>query len=265
MPASPLEDGELTPEPRRPAGSESPGSGCPTQYDRRSGSRRAGEDAVCREQRHDPRRADLASRPSDSRVDSHRHDDWRSRHDDWRSEPRRDQRRGDGAGKAPEDNRAPLCGARGEFRQGFRPSARGNHGAGDHRPSVVQIQLNKRIVGARDFEDILAIVEVKHGEFDAVNAATACNRLAKAARCSANSATIDDLPVQALFRAISRVGPSMKPQEVSNTIWGLATLGWQPGQGPMRGALEAAAVRVAPTMDAQNVANTIWGDRKSVV
>ena len=62
----------------------------------------------------------------------------------------------------------------------------------------------------------------------------------------------------ALEGAAVRVAPSMTPQNVANTIWGLATLGWQAGEGPMRGALEAAAVRVAPSMNAQNVANTIW-------
>jgi hypothetical protein len=51
----------------------------------------------------------------------------------------------------------------------------------------------------------------------------------------------------------------MKPQAVANIIWGLATLGWQAGEGPMRGALEAAAVGVAPSMNAQEVANIIWG------
>ena len=51
----------------------------------------------------------------------------------------------------------------------------------------------------------------------------------------------------------------MKPQNVANTIWGLATLGWLPGEGAMRGALEAAAVRVAPSMKPQELANTIWG------
>ena len=119
--------------------------------------------------------------------------------------------------------------------------------------------MNRRIVGARNFEDILAIVEAEHGEFDAVNAATACSRLAKAARSSVNSAEIDNPRVQALFRTIARLGPRMKPQEVANIIWGLATLEWQPGEGHMRGALEGAAVRVAPSMNVQNVANTIWG------
>jgi hypothetical protein len=51
----------------------------------------------------------------------------------------------------------------------------------------------------------------------------------------------------------------MNPQDVANTIWGLATLGWQAGEGPMRGALEAAAVRVASSMNAQAVANIVWG------
>jgi hypothetical protein len=63
----------------------------------------------------------------------------------------------------------------------------------------------------------------------------------------------------ALEGAAVRVAPSMNAQNVANTIWGLATLGWQAAEGMMRGALEGAAVRVAPSMNAQNVANTIWG------
>ena len=50
------------------------------------------------------------------------------------------------------------------------------------------------------------------------------------------------------------MSPGPDEQNVANTIWGLATLGWQAAEGPMRGALEAAAVRVAPSMNAQNVA-----------
>ena len=62
----------------------------------------------------------------------------------------------------------------------------------------------------------------------------------------------------ALEGAAVRVAPSMKPQDVANIIWVLATLGWQPGEGPMRDALEGAAVRVAPSMNAQDVANALW-------
>jgi hypothetical protein len=62
----------------------------------------------------------------------------------------------------------------------------------------------------------------------------------------------------ALEAAAVRVAPSMKPQEVANTMWALATLGWQAADGAMRCALEAAAVRVAPSMNAQDVANTLW-------
>ena len=63
----------------------------------------------------------------------------------------------------------------------------------------------------------------------------------------------------ALEAAAVRVAPTMNPQAVANTIWGLATLGWQVEERAMRGALEAAAVLVAPSMKPQNVANTIWG------
>jgi very-short-patch-repair endonuclease len=51
----------------------------------------------------------------------------------------------------------------------------------------------------------------------------------------------------------------MNAQAVANIIWGLATLGWQAGEGTMRGALEGAAVRIAPSMNPQAVANIIWG------
>ena len=50
------------------------------------------------------------------------------------------------------------------------------------------------------------------------------------------------------------VSPGPDEQNVANTIWRLATLGWQAADGAMRKALEGAAVRVAPSMNAQNVA-----------
>ena len=62
----------------------------------------------------------------------------------------------------------------------------------------------------------------------------------------------------ALEAAAVRVAPTMNAQNVANTVWALATLGWQAGEGSMRSALEAAAVRVAPSMKPQEVANTVW-------
>ena len=215
--------------------------------DRRPDIRRAGEDAGRREQRHDMSRATSRGRYSDSRADSHRRDNWCT-------DPRRDQPGRHGVREAP---RAALSGARGEIGQGSRPPVTSNHGAGG-QPSAVQIQLNKRIVGARNFEDILAIVSEKHGEFNAVNVATACSRLAKAPRGSANRTSIDDRRVQALFRTITRVAPTMESQAVANALWAFATIGWQAGEGAMRCALKGAAVRVAPSMNAQEVANTVW-------
>ena len=129
--------------------------------DRRPDTRRAGEDAGRREQRHDMSSASSRGRPSDSRADSHRRDNWCT-------DPRRDQPGRHGVREAPKDNRAALLGTRGEIGQGSRPHATSNHGAGG-RPSAVQIHLNKRIAGARNFEDVPAIVEAEHGEFNAVN------------------------------------------------------------------------------------------------
>jgi very-short-patch-repair endonuclease len=50
----------------------------------------------------------------------------------------------------------------------------------------------------------------------------------------------------------------MNAQNVANALWAAATLGWQAADGPMRCALEAAAVRVAPSMNARDVANALW-------
>ena len=62
----------------------------------------------------------------------------------------------------------------------------------------------------------------------------------------------------AMERAAERVASSMKPQEVADTLWALATLGWQAGEGSMRSVLVAAAERVAPSMKPQEVANMMW-------
>ncbi len=62
----------------------------------------------------------------------------------------------------------------------------------------------------------------------------------------------------ALEGAAVRVAPSINAQDVANVLWALATLGWQAEERAMRCALEGAAVRVAPSMSAQNVANTVW-------
>jgi len=209
--------------------------------DRRSDVRPPGEDVGRCEQRHSMNSANSRGRPSDSRADSRQRDNWRT------EDPRRDQHGRHGVREAPKDHRTPL----------LCPPASNYHGAGG-RPSAAQIQLNKRIVGARNFEHVLSIVEAEHGEFNAVNAATACSRLAKAPGSRANCTTIDDRRVRALFRTLTRVAPTMESQAVANTVWALATLGWQAGEGAMRSALEGAAVRVAPSMNAQGVANTVW-------
>ena len=122
----------------------------------------------------------------------------------------------------------------------------------------MQIELNKRIVATRDAESILTIVEAEHGAFNAVNAATACNRLAKTRQGSPHGLRLDDRRVQRLLSTVTRVAADLGGQQLANTLWALATLGWQAGVGSMRCALEGAAVRVAPSMNAQAVATALW-------
>ena len=122
----------------------------------------------------------------------------------------------------------------------------------------MQIALNKRIVAARDAEGILTIVTAEHGEFNAVNVATACQRLAKTRQGSSHAPRMDDRRLQALFSTVTRLSADLNGKNVANILWALATLRWQAREGSMRCALEGATVRVAPTMNAQDVANSLW-------
>ena len=158
--------------------------------DRRPDARRAVEVSGHGERWHDARSAHAPSRRSDSLSASHRHDDRPN-------EPRRDRQ---GVASRPQgdhyacraesqDNRtahpnAPPSSARGAARHDDRVPMGTNRAS---RPSAMQIELNKRIVASRDAESILAIVEKDHGAFNAVNAATACNRLAKTRHGSSRS------------------------------------------------------------------------------
>ena len=132
---------------------ESPGTWCRIQCDRRADSRRAGEDDGRREQRHDPRRADLHCRPSDSRVDSRRRDGWDS-------EPRRDQHCGAAVGPAKLRKTIGLhseCTRRGQARAPPIHEQQPWH----WRPALCSPDSVEQIVGARNYEDILAIVEAE--------------------------------------------------------------------------------------------------------
>jgi len=120
----------------------------------------------------------------------------------------------------------------------------GSNRGGGERPCAAHMQLNKRIMGARDADNILAIVEAEHGEFNAVNAATACSRLAKAPQSCENGLSVDERRVRLLLETVTRLAPSMNAQALANTVWALAKLGWQAGEGAMRCALEGAAVRI---------------------
>jgi hypothetical protein len=63
--------------------------------------------------------------------------------------------------------------------------------------------------------------------------------------------------MRVLEEATMREAPSMNAQGVGNTLWALATLGWQPANGA-RSLLEGVALQLARSMNSQNVANTLW-------
>ena len=62
----------------------------------------------------------------------------------------------------------------------------------------------------------------------------------------------------ALEAAALRLPPRMSAHGVANTLWAIATLGWQAHDGMMHSILEVAAVRVAVSMKARDVANALW-------
>ena len=62
----------------------------------------------------------------------------------------------------------------------------------------------------------------------------------------------------ALMGAATRAISSMDSLGVASTLWAVATLGWQAGEGSMRSELVGMAVRVAPSMNAQDAAKTLW-------
>ena len=163
------------------------------------------------------RRARSPPRPSYSLADSHRRAEGRiqlSR--DW---PEPGWHHGDHTGRDKRSPRrpAPLPPAHGEVRREHRQPTGKNSGTSG-RPSAQQAQLNKRITCARDAEGILAIVEAEHGDFDAVNAATACNRLAKTRSGASHGPRRDDRRVQTLFSTITRVSAELGGKEVSNMV-----------------------------------------------
>ena len=140
----------------------------------------------------------------------------------------------------------------------FSTGSRGSSGRGVRRPnSDAAHRLRERISVAGDCESILAIVAAEHGEFNARIAATACHRLAKLSQANRNGPRMADPRAGLLLSVATKVSASMNAQDVANSVWALATLGWQAEDGTMR-AREGAAVRLAPSMIAQGVANTVW-------
>ena len=66
----------------------------------------------------------------------------------------------------------------------------------------------------------------------------------------------------ALEVAAMQAAPRMIPQEVADTSWAMAKLGWQAREEAMTSALEVAAMQVAPSMNAEQVGSTLWAQAK---
>ncbi len=96
--------------------------------------------------------------------------------------------------------------------------ARSGRGPTHARTTIRAGGRPSRITAARNFANILAIVRAEHGDFDLVDTATACSRLAKVQRDSADGTGIDDRRVQTLSTTATRVSSSMKPREVASTL-----------------------------------------------
>ena len=112
------------------------------------------------------------------------------------------------------------------------------------------------------FQELLGLTRniLKSGKYEARIISNITHGIAKlhgAGRLGGLDGDVDEV-LTALEGAAGRVAPDMNPQEVSNTVWGYATLGRMPGEDTWA-ALEGAAGRVAPDMKPQNVANTVWG------
>jgi hypothetical protein len=84
----------------------------------------------------------------------------------------------------------------------------------------------------------------------------AVSKMSAARKLAAADAGIQEV-LGALEQRVVRVASDMKPQEVSNTVYGLALLGRMPG-AEARAALEVAVARVGPDMEPQHVANIWW-------
>jgi hypothetical protein len=123
----------------------------------------------------------------------------------------------------------------------------------------------RHLTADKGFQELLDLVRgfVEKQQFDPQHVANTTHGIAKlheAGRLDAADGNVDDA-LAALETDTIRVAPTMKPQEVSNTVWAYAVLKRMPDDKTWT-ALETTAGRVAREMNPQNVANTMWAFSK---
>jgi hypothetical protein len=123
----------------------------------------------------------------------------------------------------------------------------------------------RHLTADKEFQELLRLVRSfsEKQQFDPQHVANTTHGIAKlheAGRLDAADGSVDDA-LAALETDTTRVAPTMKPQEVSNTVWAYVALRRMPDDKTWA-ALETAARRVAQEMNPQNVANVMWAYSK---
>ena len=140
-------------------------------------------------------------------------------------------------------------------RQPFQPE---HHQHSQPLPQARQqsVELNKRILGALSWEEVLSILRsTSTSVVNGVNVATAFHRAAKLGAQARPRPQEADL--EHIISLIDTKFDEFGSREVANTLWAYATLGLAPS-ATVLGALSTAVERLAGAFNAQNVANTLW-------
>lgn len=134
------------------------------------------------------------------------------------------------------------------------------------QPDRVNVQLNQLIVHAGTPERILQVVDENFEQLNVVNLITALHRLATVSLASRKAAVRRELRFRRLVTKLSdtvrKADPaSLKPQDLSNVVWGLTKLGVQNGV-----LFNLLAERILLRLEAfkpVNLSMTLWAFARS--
>ena len=125
------------------------------------------------------------------------------------------------------------------------------------RSSLVHDANMARIADAQTVHAVLNVVAANGSSFTPVNTSTALHRLARLSTLSSTQLPPSDGRVAALLALADAQVGDMRPRNLANTVWAVATLGVKPSVAFM-GAWCAAAELHLGAFEAQHVANSLW-------